>query len=67
MLEVINHGTHSSSSRYTLTTQNVYLLRCLSPALFRQDGRERNPGPTLEGIGERGSASSVLLSLKTHK
>eukprot|EP00752_Nemacystus_decipiens_P012738 g11282.t1 len=33
----------------------------------RKGGRERNPGPTLEGIGERGSASSVIRSLKTHR
>eukprot|EP00903_Cladosiphon_okamuranus_P007902 g7634.t1 len=33
----------------------------------RKNARERNPGPTLEGVGERGAASSVLRSLKTQK
>ncbi|CAN0024558.1 unnamed protein product, partial [Ectocarpus sp. 12 AP-2014] len=33
----------------------------------RKEARNRHPGPTLEGIGERGPASSAMLALKTHK
>ncbi|CAM9419843.1 unnamed protein product [Ectocarpus fasciculatus] len=33
----------------------------------RKEARNRHPGPTLEGIGERGPASSAMLALKAHK